>query len=47
MNNDILKYSSDELRKMPYTVPEGYFEQVKAEIQADTRWAEWVARIEL
>ena len=33
MNEDILKYSSDELRKTPFNVPEGYFEQVKAEMK--------------
>lgn len=43
MNNDILKYSSDELRKMPYTVPEGYFEQVKAEISRSTAAEEGVS----
>lgn len=43
MNNDILKYSSDELRKMPYTVPEGYFEQVKAEISRSTGAEEGVS----
>ena len=43
MNNDILKYSSDELRKMPYTVPEGYFEQVKAEISRSTASEEGVS----
>lgn len=43
MNNDILKYSSDELKKMPYTVPEGYFEQVKAEISRSTAAEEGVS----
>lgn len=43
MNNDILKYSSDELRKMPYIVPEGYFEQVKAEISRSTAAEEGVS----
>lgn len=43
MNNDILKYSSDELRKMPYTVPEGYFEQVKEEISRSTAAEEGVS----
>lgn len=43
MNIDILKYSSDELRKMPYTVPEGYFEQVKAEISRSTAAEEGVS----
>lgn len=43
MNNDILKYSSDELKKMPYTVPEGYFKQVKAEISRSTAAEEGVS----
>lgn len=32
MNSDILKNSSEELRKTPYRVPAGYFGQVKEEI---------------
>lgn len=32
MKNDILNNCSAELRKMPFDVPEGYFQQVKEDI---------------
>ena len=33
MKNDILNNCSSELREMPYSVPEGYFDTLKKDIQ--------------
>ena len=40
MKTDILKNCSEELRKMPYSVPEDYFSQAKAEIRHRAATAE-------
>lgn len=36
MKNDILNNRSADFRKMPFDVPEGYFEQAKADIKMQT-----------
>lgn len=35
MKNDILNSCSTELRKMPFEVPEGYFQQAKEDIRSN------------
>ena len=37
MKNDILNTLSSELRKMPYCVPEGYFDTLKQDLQRTGR----------
>ena len=37
MQNDILNTKSEELKQMPYSVPDGYFENLEARLQIHER----------